>query len=140
MGFKRALLSNASQTASPSYAGDGLMANFNMTVFNTTTPQTLDVSQISGGNILHAATLGATVTYTLPTAAALLASPAFASMDNGDSYSFVVTNAQAAAFGVIIAVGSGMIAQGNNNSLTVSAGSSRIFTLVKSSATTFNLY
>lgn len=136
MGFNRAALYTAGKMPQPSRVGDGLVGN--VLPANVTATATLTVAQVSGGLVSHGVTLGAAATYTLPTAAALLA--AWPDMDIGDAFTFVVTNAQAAAFLVIVAVGAGITAVGANNSLSVVAQSSRAFTLVKTSSTTMDLY
>lgn len=135
MGFKRSMVSVPGQLPSPSRAGDGMLAHLLPAVGTATA--TLTNSQISGGSIVHATTLGAAATYTLPTAAIL--AEMLGSMDIGDSYSFMVTNAQAAAHKVVIAVAAGITAVGANNSLSVVPESTRVFTLVRTGAATFNL-
>jgi len=121
-----------------SRAGVGLIANFAVDNRAAETDETLTVGQVSGGLIQQGTTLTSDVVYTLPTAALLAAS--YDGMDVGDAYSFVVNNAQAAAFDVVIAVGAGISAVGANNSLSVPPQSSRIFTLVKTAAATFDLF
>lgn len=138
MGFKRALVSGDGSLPQPLRAGDGLLANFLPTNFNAEADATLTVAQLAGGLIQQGLTLTSDVVYTLPTAALVLA--AFPEMDDGDAYTVEVTNAQAAAFDVTIAVGADMTAIGTNNSLSVAPQSSRFFTLVKTSATTMDLY
>ena len=138
MGFKRPLVSSDGKLQQPMRAGDGMIANFLPTNFNAEADDTLTVPDISGGKICQGLTLTSDVTYTLPTAALVLA--AFDTMDINDAYSFIVSNSQSAAFDVIIAVGAGMTAVGTNNALTVSPQAQRVFTLVKTSATTMDLY
>jgi len=138
MGFKRVLLSDDGKLPGPMRAGDGLLANFIMKAYAAETDATLDITDVAGGHIFQGTTLTSDVVYTLPTAAIILA--AFASMDVGDSYSIVVTNSQVGAFDVTIAVGTGITAVGANNTLSVPPQSSRIFTLVKTAATTMDLY
>ncbi len=138
MGFNRALVSPDSKMPQPMRAGDGMLANFIPTNFNAEADATLTVSQLSGGLIHQGLTLSSDVVYTLPTAALIAA--AFPTMDIGDAYSFVVNNSQAAAFDVVIGAGVGNTAVGTNNSLSVPPQSSRVFTLVKTAAATFDLY
>ncbi len=122
----------------PANAGDGIAANSVMSLYNAEADATLDVSELSGGHIFQGLTLTSDVVYTLPTAALIAA--AFADMNIGDAYSFMVTNSQAAAFDVVIAVGVGITALGTNNSLSVPPQGMRTFTLVKTAAATFDLY
>lgn len=140
MGFKRALLNNASHVPSPLRSGDGLVSNFNITLFNTESDENLTVAQIAGGLIFQGLTLTSDVVYSLPTAAALAASDEFASMDVGDAYTFAVTNSQAANFLVSINVNTGITAKGTNNAISVERRATRLFTLVKTGAATFDLY
>ncbi len=121
-----------------SRAGLGLTANFSVDNRAAETDETLTTTQLGGGLIQQGTTLTSDVIYTLPTA--VLIAAAFSGMDIGDAYSFVVTNAQAAAFDVVIGAGAGNTAVGANNSLSVPPQSSRIFTLVKTAAATFDLY
>lgn len=124
----------------PARVGDGMCSHFAPKVFNAEADATLTVAELAGGLIFQGLTLTSDVVYTLPTSALLLAAHNMDTMDNGDSLSFVVTNSQAAAFDVVIAVGVGQTAIGTNNSLSVPPQSSRIFTLIKTSDTTFDLY
>lgn len=121
-----------------SRAGIGLVSNFGIDNRAAETDETLTVGQISGGLVHQGTTLTSDVIYTLPTAALLAAS--YTGMDIGDAYSFVVNNTQAGAFDVVIAVGAGITAVGANNTLSVPPQSSRIFSLVKTAAATFDLY
>jgi len=138
MGFHRTLVRKSGNIPEPMRKGDGLSANFLPTNFNAEADATLTVAQVSGGAILQGLTLTSDCTYTLPTAALLAA--AFPDMDIGDSFSFYVGNNQAAAYDVIIAVGTGITAIGTNNNLTVGPQAGKIFTLVKTAAATFDLY
>ena len=138
MLFKRVLLSETGRMPRPMRGGDGWVANVAPTNFNAEADATLTLAQLSGGSILQGLTLTSDVTYTLPTAAAILA--AAPEMDIGDSLSFYVGNNQAAAFDVIIAVGAGITAIGTNNNLTVGPQGSKMFTLVKTSSSTMDLY
>lgn len=140
MGFKRVLCSNGGTMPLPLRAGDGLISNFKIKAFAAEADATLTVTDISGGLIFQGTTLTSDVVYTLPTAALLAAAAEFSSMDIGDAYSFVVTNSQVGAFDVVIAVGVGITAVGANNTLSVPPQSSRVFTLVKTAAATYNLY
>jgi hypothetical protein len=121
-----------------SRAGIGLVANFAIDNRAAESDQTLSVGNVSGGLIHQGVTLTSDVTYTLPTAALIAA--AYTGMDVGDAYSFVVNNSQVGAFDVVVAVGVGITAVGANNTLSVPPQSSRIFTLVKTAAATFDLF
>ena len=136
--FLRPMASPDGKLPQPLRVGAGLLANFSIDNRTTEADATLTVSNVSGGLIHQGVTLTSDVVYTLPEAAELLA--AYPSMDISDAYSIVVNNSQAGAFDVVIAVGAGITAVGANNSLSVAPQSSRIFTLVKTSATTFDLY
>lgn len=119
-------------------AGAGFLANLIVDNRAAETDETLSVANISGGLIQQGTTLTSDVIYTLPTAALIAAE--FSTMDVGDAYSFAVTNAQAAAFDVVIGAGAGNTAIGANNSLSVPPQSTRFFTLVKTAAATFDLF
>jgi hypothetical protein len=140
MGFNRVLLSSTAKLPQPMRSGAGLLASFLPTNFNTEADAVITTSQLAGGAILQGLTLTSDVTYTLPTAALIAAENGFADMDIGDSYSFYVANNQAAAFDVVIAVGTGITAVGTNNNLSVAPQASKLFTLVKTAAATFDLY
>ena len=137
MPFNRRMVREGA-LARPSNVGDGLDANFSIKAFAAEADATLLLSELDGGLIFQGTTLTSDVVYTLPTAAAVAI--AFADMDIGDAWSFVVTNSQLAAFDVVIAVGVGITKAGANNTLSVPPQSSRIFTLVKTAAATFDLY
>lgn len=126
----------------PSATGDGLAAKFEPYMFGAETDETVTVAQLAGGNLFQDVTLTSDVTYTLPTS--VLMAAAAPDMNTGDAYSFVVTNSQAGAFDVVIAVGTDTTAQGANNTLSVPPQTSRIFTLVMTDDTegaeTFNLF
>lgn len=140
MGFNRALVSPDGKLPQPMRAGVGLLANFAMTAFAAETDEDITMSQLAGGNLLQGVTLTSDVTYTLPTAAVIAAAEGFDAMDIGDAFSFVVTNSQVGAFDVVIAVNTGITAIGANNTLSVPPQASRVFTLVKTAAATFDLY
>lgn len=124
----------------PSSVGDGMLSMFNIRAFAAEVDVTLVVSDVAGGLIHQGTTLTSDVIYTLPTAALLAVADGFKEMNIGDTYSFVVINAQSAAFRVVIAVGTGITAIGANNALGVVAQAGRTFTLVKTAAATFSLY
>lgn len=124
----------------PASVGDGMLSMFNIKAFAAEADVTLVVSDVAGGLIHQGTTLTSDVIYTLPTAALLAVAEGFKEMNIGDSYSFVVVNAQSAAFRVVIAVGTGITAIGANNALGVVAQASRTFTLVKTAAATLSLY
>jgi len=138
MGFKRANVSADGKLVQPMRQGDGFLANVLPLNFNAEADATITTAQLSGGAILQGLTLTSDVTYTLPTAALLAAE--WPEMDVGDAFTFYVGNNQAAAFDVIIAVGADITAVGTNNNLTVGPQAGKMFTLVKTSATTFDLY
>lgn len=140
MGFRRALVSKTGTMPTPMRAGDGMLSHFQMKAFAAEADATLTISELNGGHIHQGTTLTSDVIYTLPTAAAILAADGYDAMDIGDTYSFVVTNAQLAAFNVVIAVGAGITAVGANNSLATTPGGSRVFTLTKTSATAMTLH
>jgi len=126
----------------PSASGDGLGANFNIAAFAAEVDATLTIAQLSGGHIFQGTTLSSDVVYTLPTAIAIAA--ASADMNTGDAMSFVVTNSQAAAFDVVIAVGVGITKVGTNNTLSTPPQGTRVMTLVMTDDTdgaeTYDLY
>lgn len=136
--FLRTLVSPDGRLPQPMRAGDGFLANLSPDARAAETDETLTVANISGGLIHQGTTLTSDVTYTLPTAALIAAE--FNTMDIGDAFTFAVNNAQAAAFDVVIGAGVGNTAVGANNSLSVPPQSTRIFTLVKTAAATFDLY
>ena len=140
MGFHRVNTYRADKMSSPSRAGAGMSANFLPLAYAAETDETITTTELSGGLIHQGTTLTSDVTYTLPTAALILAENGFDSMDIGDAYSFVVNNSQAAAFDVVIGAGVGNTKVGTNNTLSVPPQCSRVFTLVKSGAATFDLY
>ena len=138
--FKRWLVSKDGNVGRPTRVGDGLLAHLKAKVYAAEDDATITVAELAGGLILQGTTLTSDVTYTLPTAALILAAKDADAMDIGDTMSFVVTNSQEGAFDVVIAVGTGITAVGANNSLSVPPQCSRIFTLEKSAAATMNLY
>ena len=138
MGFHRVPTDDGGRISSMSRAGAGFSANVSPTLFAAETDETLTVAEIGGGLIIQGITLTSDVIYTLPTAALIAAE--WPEMDVGDAYTFYVGNAQAAAFDVVIGAGVGNTAQGANNSLSVPPQASRMFTLVKTAAATYDLY
>ena len=140
MSFNRAMISPDGKMPQPMRAGAGMLANFLPKLFNAEADATLTVSEISGGMIFQGLTLTSDVVYTLPTAALIAAGNGFDAMDIGDAFSFVVVNSQVGAFDVVIAVGVGITAIGTNNTLSVAPQTSRVFTLIKTAAATFDLY
>ena len=138
MGFKRGLVSADAKLPQPLRAGDGFIANVGIKAFAAEADATITTAELSGGVIFQGTTLTSDVVYTLPTAALVLAE--FPTMDVGDTFSFFVTNSQAGAFDVVIAVGTDITAVGANNTLSVPPQCSRLFTLVKTSATEMDLY
>ncbi len=138
MPFLRTLVSPDGRLPQPLRAGAGILANMAPDARAAETDETLTVANISGGLIHQGTTLTSDVIYTLPTAALIAAE--YTTMDIGDAYTFAVNNAQAAAFDVVIGAGVGNTAVGANNSLSVPPQSTRLFTLVKTAAATFDLY
>jgi len=138
MGFHRVPVDNGSRISEPSRAGVGFSANVAPKNYNTQSDETITTAELSGGAILQGLTLTSDVTYTLPTAALIAAE--WPEMDVGDSYTFYVGNNQAGAFDVIIAAGVGITAVGTNNNLSVAPQSSKMFTLTKTAAATYDLY
>lgn len=137
--FVRPLVREGGMTR-PMNAGDGLAANVNPKAYAAEADATITVAELSGGLIHQGTTLTSDVVYTLPTAALLAAGEGFDDMNVGDAFSFIVTNSQVGAFDVVIAVGVGITAIGANNTLSTPPQSSRIYTLVKTAAATFDLY
>jgi len=138
MSFLRPNVSEDGKLVQPMRAGAGFLANVSPKLFVAESDETLTVAEIGGGLIIQGTTLTSDVTYTLPTAA--LIAVEWDTMDVGDAYTFYVGNAQAGAFDVVIGAGVGNTAQGANNSLSVPPQASRMFTLVKTGAATFDLY
>lgn len=138
MGFNRVLVSKAGILPLPSRAGVGFISNVLPKNFNTESDETITMSELSGGSILQGLTLTSDVVYDLPTSVEVEAE--WPEMDLGDAYTFYVGNNQAAAFDVVIAVGAGMTAIGTNNNLSIAPQSGKMFTIVKTSNTTHDLY
>lgn len=138
MGFLRTDVDQGGRLAAPIRAGAGFVANVSPKNYNTESDETITIAELSGGAILQGLTLTSDVTYTLPTAALIAAE--WPEMDVGDSYTFYVANNQAAAFDVIIGEGVGNTKVGTNNNLTVAPQSSKMFTLTKTAAATYDLY
>jgi len=136
--FLRANVSADGKLLQPLRAGDGFVANLGVKSFVAETDETITTAELSGGSIQQGTTLTSDVIYTLPTAALIAAE--FPTMDVGDCFMFEVTNAQAAAFDVVIGAGVGNTAVGANNSLSVPPQSSRLFKLIKTAAATFDLF
>lgn len=136
--FLRANVSADGKLVQPLRAGDGFVANLAPLNLAAETDETLTTAEISGGSVQQGTTLTSDVIYTLPTAALIAAE--WPTMDVGDCFVLEVTNAQIAAFDVVIAVGAGITAIGANNSLSVPPQGSRLFKLIKTAAATFDLY
>lgn len=137
MPFNRCLVNKSGGIPGPLRAGDGLVAALAPHVYAAEADATITLDQLNGGSIVQGTTLTSDVTYTLPTAAILLA--AWDTMDIGDTFSFFVTNTQVGAFDVVIAVGTGITAVGANNTLSVPPQCTRLFTLTKTSSTAMTL-
>jgi len=138
MGFHRYGAVEEGKTPQPSRAGIGWASNVAPTNFNTETDETITTAQLGGGAILQGLTLTSDVIYTLPTS--VLIEAEWPEMDVGDAYSWYVANNQAAAFDVVMALGVGMTVIGTNNNLTIAPQSGKMFTIVKTSATTHDLF
>lgn len=138
MGFLRVLNKQEGGLPGILRAGDGYVANVNVKDYAAETNETITIAELSGGSLQQGTTLTSDVTYTLPTAAIITAE--WPEMDVGDSYVFEVTNAQAGAFDVVIAVGAGITKVGANNTLSVPPQASRMYKLVKTAAATYNLF
>ena len=138
MGFNRVAVDSGGRIPQPSRAGTGLVANVDIKDYAAETDETITINELSGGLLQQGTTLTSDVIYTLPTS--LIVEAEWPEMDIGDAYSFMVTNAHAAAFDVVIAIGVGMTAIGANNSLSTPPQSTRMYTIVKTSATTHDLY
>lgn len=138
MAFARTLVEGPGKLPHPMRAGDGLLCNVIPDDRAAETDETLSIDNVSGGLIQQGTTLTSDVIYTLPTS--VLVEAAWPEMDVGDALPLMVTNAQAGAFDVVIAVGAGMTAVGANNTLSVPPQSTRIFHIVKTSLTTHDLY
>jgi len=136
--FGRVLFSADSRIGQPLRAGDGFVGNPAVKNFAAETDETITTAELSGGSIQQGTTLTSDVVYTLPTS--VLVEAEFTEMDVGDCFIFEVTNAQAGAFDVVIAVGAGMTAIGANNTLSVPPQSTRWFKLFKTSDTTHDLF
>ena len=136
MGFHRFHAVEEGRLGQPSRAGLGLTANFS--VFNKADDAAvaLTVAQVAGGFIAQTGVLTADRIFTTPTAALLLAE--WPEMDVGDSYSFVVSCNQVGAFDIILAGGTDVtLAAGAGN---LASQASRTYVLVKTSATTMDLF
>lgn len=138
MGFIRTQVAGVGRIPHNLRSGDGYVANVLPKVYNTETDETVTTAELGGGHIMQGSTLTSPVSYTLPTS--VLIEAEWPEMDVGDSYCFYVGNTQIAAFDVIIVAGAGTTKVGTNNSLTVPPKSNRMFVLVKTSATTHDLY
>lgn len=136
--FGRVLFFGVGRLPQPLRAGDGFVANVAPVNFNTESDETITTAQLSGGSIHQGLTLTSDVVYTLPTAELIVAETG--EMDVGDAFTFNVSNSQAGAFDVVMAVGAGITAVGTNNNLSVAPQSGKMFHLVKTGAATFDLY
>ena len=104
MSFVRPLVREGAM-ARPMVPGDGLAANYNITVNNTNANTTIPVSAILGGLISRGG-MSANRTDTTPTAAELVA--ALPDMNVGDTFSCKVANHDTGAETVTINGGSGV--------------------------------
>lgn len=138
MGFTRSLITSNGSLPQPIGPGVGLLANFTPKAFAAETDEDISIAELSGGYIHQGTTLTSAVTYTLPTAAAIIAE--WPDMNVGDTYAFMVNNSQAAAFDVVIAVNTGIVRNGNNNGLTTKPSNTRMYVLRKTTDTAFELF
>ena len=138
MGFLRVLVKEEGAQSQILRAGAGYVANVSITNLAAESDETITIAELSGGCIQQGTTLTSDVIYTLPTAALIVAE--WPEMDVGDAFTFYAANNQAAAFDVVLALGVGMTVIGTNNNLTIAPQSSKMFTVVKTSATTHDLY
>lgn len=138
MGFTRVSASADGKLKQPIRTGVGFIANVLPYSIESEADATLTVSQISGGYIAQGLALTSNVLYTLPTAALILAE--WTTMDVGDAFTFYVGNHQTGAFFMQIVVGVGITKVGSGTNLTVVRDSCRMFTLIKTSDTTMDLY
>jgi len=136
--FGRVLFSADGRLGQPLRSGDGFVGNPSVKNFAAETDETITTAELSGGSIQQGTTLTSDVIYTLPTS--VLVEAEFPEMDVGDTFIFEVTNAQAGAFDVVIAVGAGMTAIGANNTLSVPPQTTRWFKLIKTSTTAHDLF
>lgn len=104
-------------------------------VHTADTTLNLTVDMLVSGVLYQQGLLTATVIYNLPPTADIL--DAFEGMNIGESFSFFIVNAQNNAFQVRLDVKVGVTAIGNR---FTDRNSSRLFTLVKTSETTMDLY
>lgn len=132
MGFVRALVQHTGGLSRAARGGDGVTTIPAIITVATAGNLTIGLDAILGG-IARFTGAAAGVTYTTPTAAVLLA--AMPTMDIGDSYMFRLVNTAAQA--ATIAGGAGVTAIAGN--LVVNA-TSKLFVLVKTSATTMDLF
>jgi len=129
MTFNRVLVMGSGKAIHENRAASGFHANVGVALYNAEADATLAPWQLTGGSIVQGLTLTSDVVYTLPTAADLGAH--MPEMDVGDALGFFVTNAQAAAYKVTLAVNTNVTKIGTNNDLSVVAGASKLFTLVR---------
>lgn len=135
MGFNRVSVSPDGKLKQPLRAGDGFIANVSVHENAADANLTLTAAILSGGMVSQTTTLTADRTFTTETAVNLTTE--WPEMDVGDSYVFCVSSAQTGAFDVILAGGTGITLKGAGN---VGLQSSRMFALVKTSATTYDLF
>ncbi len=136
MGFGRVPFKSRGQgMPQPLSPGDGMVANFSVHSIVGDEVATLSVAEVAGGNIHVSGTLTADVDLTMPLGADLAA--AFPGMNVGDGFSFVVNNANTAVFSVVIILNTGVALVGEAE---VIRHSTRVYTLVKTGAATFNLF
>lgn len=140
--FVRPNVSSSGKLVQPMRPGDGLLANFVPTLNAADAAKVLTPAEICGGMVVQSTTLTADRAFTLPTGAALDAVLGdVQGMEVGDSYSFIVSNAQAGAFDVVVTMpASGITFAGANQSGDVNPETQRMVTLVKTADDTFSCY
>ncbi len=130
--FLRTNVSADGKLPQPLRGGHGFIGQPSVHQRVAETDETLTVNDISGGIVQQQTTLTSDVSYTLPTAALILAE--YPEMDIGDTITLFVKNAQAAAFDVVLVVGAGITKLGTNNTLSTPPQATNVFTLEKSAA------
>lgn len=136
MGFGRVpFVSRGQGLPQPLSPGDGMVSNFAIDTIVGDEVATLTVAQVSGGAIHVSGTLTTDALLTMPLGVDLAA--AFPGMNIGDSYAFVVTNANTAVFSVVLVLNTGVVIVGEAE---VIRHASRTMILKKVTDVTFTLH
>lgn len=135
MAFGRVGFSADGRLPQPLKVGDGIVANVAVHSKTDDAAATITTTQLAGGFIQQSGTLTAGRTITTPTGTLLDA--AFPTMDVGDSFCFVVSNANAGAQNLTVAGGTGVTLTGSG---VIPQYGSRMFALVKTGTATYSLY